>query len=112
MRSCQIYNAQRTRRSRISDHNPILLHLDVLTTPVPIPKEDPVPQALPPRLLFRCERLKDPIILAKFTASLEHYAQKLLDPLLELKTKALTGLITPQSFADQFNDMITKSIHR
>ena len=71
VKSCQIYNAQRTRSSRISDHNPILLHLDVLTTPVPIPKADPVPQALPPRLLFRCERLKDPIILAKFTASLE-----------------------------------------
>ena len=76
------------------------------------PPEDRDPPPTPPRLLFRSARLKVPEIQASYAASLEHHAQKLPGPLSDLKTKALTGLITPQSFADQFNNKIIETLHR
>jgi len=41
----------------ITDHMPILLHLDLPTSPSPTPK--PPSQSSPPRTLYHSKRLKD-----------------------------------------------------
>ena len=57
----QVYecNAHRTRSSIVSNHNPILLHLDLMSIPALPPQHRAAPPS-PPRLLLSSARLKDP----------------------------------------------------
>ena len=111
VKSYVVYNAHRTRSSLVSDHNPILLHLDTKSIPA-IPLQHRAAPSSPPRLLFRSARLKDPDIRTSFTDSLEHYAQDLLGSLTALKAKAHTGVVTSQVFVNDANRLITKAFHR
>ena len=114
VKSCVVYNAHRTSSSLVSDHNPILLHLDTKSIPAPLPQHRAALSS-PPRLLYRSARLKDPDIRTSFTNSSQHFAQDLLGPLTAPKAKAHAGVVTSQVFANTSNRMIqssTEAFHR
>ena len=111
VKSCVVYNAHRTRSSLVSDHNPILLHLDTKSIPA-LQLQHRVISSSPPRLLFRSARLKDPDIRTSFTDSLEHFAHDLFASLTALKAKAYSGAVTSQGFANEANRLITEVFHR
>jgi len=84
---------------------PIHLHLDLPTSSNPVHH---FPHSSPARTLFHSKRLKDPQTKDAYTSAISQKVAKITPTFTRLAAQIHSSKISPQSFADAANAIITE----
>jgi len=115
VKTCYVISRpSRTLRSQPgppTDHNPIVLHLSLLSkSGTPAPSATAVLPELPPRTQFHSSKLKDPVTRKKFSEALKDQSTKAQPAFRAPKISLQQGTINPTQYAKNVNTIIVSAL--
>jgi len=97
----------RSNSCQPTDHNPIVLHLNLLAKPdTLVLSNNATPLELPPRTQFHSSKLKDPAVRNLFSDALEDQARNPESAIQTLKISLEQGNINTTQYAEKANTIV------